>query len=214
LNIRKKESLVTTPDTTTPVTKKTNGCLIVFSAPSGAGKTTLLDYLRFCIPSLVYSISATTRQPRIGERHGEHYFFITENEFRKKIDEGGFAEWQMVHGYYYGTPRSFIDQTIARGDNVVMDIDVFGKKKFDTLYPQAIGILILPPGLEELEKRLRSRNTESEEAIERRMTNASIEMNFALCEGKYEHRIINDDLERAKRETLEIVQKIIAQDNK
>ena len=185
------------------------GHLIVFSAPSGAGKTTLLEHLRFCIPSLVYSISATTRQPRRGEQHGIHYFFMSENEFRKVIDDEGFAEWQMVHGNYYGTPRSFIDETLARGMNIIMDIDVFGKKKFDAVYPEAVGILILPPSMEELEKRLRDRESETEESIERRMTNAHIEMNFALCEGKYEHRIINDDLDDAKNEILKLVQKLI-----
>jgi guanylate kinase len=185
------------------------GKIIVFSAPSGAGKTTLLDYLRACIPELVYSISATTRSPRTGEEHGVHYFFLTEEEFKEKIDKGAFAEWQMVHSNYYGTPRDFIDMTVDAGQHIIMDIDVFGKKKFDVAYPDAIGILILPPGLMELEKRLRSRNTDSEEAIERRMTNASVEMNYALCEGKYEYRIINDDLEKAKSDTLAIVHKII-----
>ena len=187
------------------------GKIIVFSAPSGAGKTTLLSYLRLSISGLVYSISATTRSPRPGERHGEHYFFLSEQEFRKKIEEGGFAEWEMVHGNYYGTPRSFLDETVARGTHVIMDIDVFGKKKFDPVYPEALGILILPPDLGELEKRLRARQTETEETIERRMTNASIEMNYAICEGKYEYRIINDDLERAQEEVLQIVRKIIEQ---
>lgn len=187
------------------------GRIIVFSAPSGAGKTTLLDYLRFSIPGLVYSISATTRSPRPGEVDGEHYFFLTEEAFKKKIDEGGFAEWQMVHDNYYGTPRSFIDETVGRGTNIVMDIDVFGKKKFDAMYPEAVGILILPPDMNELEQRLRLRKTESEEAIERRLTNASVEMNCAICEGKYEHRIVNDDLDRAQQEVLRIVRSIIEQ---
>ncbi len=127
------------------------------------------------------------------------------------IDENAFAEWQMVHGNYYGTPRSFIDETIARGSHVVMDIDVFGKKKFDRIYPEAIGILILPPGIDELEKRLRRRSSENEDAIERRMTNAHVEMNFALCEGKYEYRIINDNLDLAKREVLLLVERIIGE---
>ena len=191
------------------VATKKRGKIIVFSAPSGAGKTTLLDYLRFSIPGLVYSISATTRSPRPGERNSEHYFFLSEAEFREKIEENGFAEWQMVHGNYYGTPRSFIDETIGRGLHVIMDIDVFGKKKFDTVYPDAIGILILPPDMEQLERRLRMRKTESEEAIERRLTNASVEMNFAICEGKYEYRVVNDNLERAQQEVLEIVRNSI-----
>ena len=190
------------------ITKK--GKILVFSAPSGAGKTTLLNYLRLHIPELVYSISATTRSPRRGEEHGEHYFFMSEEEFKKKIDEGGFAEWQMVHGNYYGTPRSFLDETISDGKNVIMDMDVFGKTNFDKVYPNAIGILIVPPGMDVLEKRLRERNSDSEEIIQRRMTNAHIEMNYALCEGKYEHRIVNDDLEKAQQETLELVKNLIS----
>jgi len=189
--------------------KNGRGKILVFSAPSGAGKTTLLNYLRLCIPELVYSISATTRTPRRGEEHGEHYFFMSEEEFKKNIDEGGFAEWQMVHGNYYGTPRSFIDDNIDAGRNVIMDMDVFGKTKFDKLYPDAVGILIVPPGMDVLEMRLRERNSDSEEVIQRRMTNAHIEMNYALCEGKYEHRIVNDDLEKAQKETLELVESII-----
>lgn len=125
------------------------------------------------------------------------------------METGGFAEWQMVHDNYYGTPRSFIDATVSRGADIIMDIDVFGKKKFDTVYPEAVGILILPPDMSELEKRLRLRKTESEEAIERRLTNASVEMNYAICEGKYEHRIVNDDLDRAQQEVLRIVRSII-----
>lgn len=185
------------------------GRILVFSAPSGAGKTTLLNYLRLCIPELVYSISATTRSPRRDEKHGEHYFFMTEEMFKKEIDEGGFAEWQMVHGNYYGTPRSFINENIAAGRHVIMDMDVFGKTKFDKLYPDAIGILIVPPGMDILEKRLRERNSDSEEVIQRRMTNAHVEMNYALCEGKYEYRIVNDDIIVAQKETLELVRRLI-----
>lgn len=194
---------------TSELENKKKGKLIVFSAPSGAGKTTLLDYLRECVPDLVYSISATTRQPRKGEEHGVHYFFLDEDEFRRKIDNKEFAEWEMVHGNYYGTPRAFIDATLTDGKNIIMDIDVFGKKKFDEVYPDATGILIVPPGLGELERRLRGRDTDSEEVIERRLTNASVEMNFALCEGKYEYRIINDDLEKAKAELLALIHKLV-----
>jgi guanylate kinase len=194
---------------TSSETPSGKGHLIVFSAPSGAGKTTLLEHLRFCIPDLVYSISATTRSPRRGERNGVHYFFMSENEFRRKIDEEGFAEWQMVHGNYYGTPRAFIDKTLARGASIIMDIDVFGKTKFDKVYPDAVGILILPPDMEILEQRLRERESETESAIQRRMTNARIELNYALCEGKYEHRLVNDDLDRAKEEILQLVRNII-----
>ena len=115
-----------------PSDRSKRGKIFVFSAASGAGKTTLLDYLRQTVPGLVYSISATTRPPRAGEKDSVHYFFLTENEFGKKLKAGEFAEWAVVHGHFYGTPRSFIDDTIASGKHIIMDIDVMGKKKFDS----------------------------------------------------------------------------------
>lgn len=189
--------------------KNLKGKIFVFSAPSGAGKTTLLNYLRSNIPDLVYSISATTRQPRNGEIDGVHYFFITEQEFKNKLENDEFAEWAVVHGNYYGTPKSFIDKTIAQGLHIIMDIDVFGKKTFDKSYPDAVGILILPPSMETLEKRLRGRGSEEERIVRIRLKNAVTEMEFAQTEGKYEFTIINDDLERAKKETEELVRSLI-----
>ncbi|HON09335.1 MAG TPA: guanylate kinase [Chitinispirillaceae bacterium] len=185
------------------------GKIFVFSAPSGAGKTTILDYLRASIPDLVYSISATTRKPRKGEVDGLHYFFLSEQEFKSRIESGEFAEWALVHGNYYGTPRSFIDQVISSGKHIVMDIDVFGKKQFDRIYPEAVGILILPPSMEELEKRLRNRSSDDEETIRTRLKNAVTEIEFARSQGKYEYTIINDDLGRTKREVEELVRSLI-----
>ena len=181
------------------------GKVFVFSAPSGAGKTTLLNYLKSAVPGLVYSISATTRKPRDGEVDGVHYFFLTEEEFKSRIEKNEFAEWALVHGNYYGTPKSFIDKTIAGGLHIIMDIDVFGKKTFDKSYPDAIGILILPPSMELLEKRLRGRGSDEEETVRTRLKNAMTEMNFARDQGKYEFTIINDDLERAKSETEQVI---------
>jgi guanylate kinase len=181
------------------------GKIFVFSAPSGAGKNTLLNFIHTTAPGCVYSISATTRAPRPGEKDGVHYFFLSEQEFKEWIQTDKFAEWEIVHGHYYGTPREFIDTTITSGKHVLMDIDVYGKKKFDSHYPAAIGILILPPSISELEKRLRQRGTENEQTIHTRLTNATNEMAFAEKEGKYEYRIINDDLETAKKEVYDIV---------
>jgi guanylate kinase len=185
------------------------GKIIVFSAPSGAGKTTILNYLLQNIPNLQYSISATTRKPRKGEIDGKHYFFLTEEEFKKRIEEKAFAEWALVHDNYYGSPRSYIDSTTAKGTNIIMDIDVVGKKKFDAVYPDATGILILPPGVDELERRLRGRGSDSEETIKTRLKNAVIEMEFAQTQGKYEYTIINDDLEKAKREAVQAVTSVL-----
>lgn len=185
------------------------GKVIVFSAPSGAGKTTLLDYLREQIPNVQYSISATTRKPRRGEIEGVHYFFLSEEEFKKRIEEELFAEWQLVHGNYYGTPRSYIEQTVEAGSHIVMDIDVYGKKKFDRVYPDATGILIVPPSMELLESRLRGRASDAEEVIVKRLNNAKTELAFATSEGKYEYTIVNDNLDRAKEEALLLVRRIV-----
>ncbi|HAJ79136.1 MAG TPA: guanylate kinase [Fibrobacteres bacterium] len=185
------------------------GKIFVFSAASGAGKTTLLNHLKTVYPDLVYSVSATTRKPRTGEVNGIHYFFMTPEMFIKKRDANEFAEWAMVHGHYYGTPKSFIDATIASGRHIIMDIDVFGKKKFDVIYPDTTGILLVPPSLEILEKRLRRRNTDSEDTIMLRLSNARKEMEFARLEGKYEYTVINDGLEKAMAEVAAIVGAII-----
>jgi len=185
--------------------KKKKGKIFVFSAPSGAGKTTILNKLKATVPNLVYSISATTRKPRPGEINGKHYFFMSVEEFKKKIDQMAFAEWAVVHQNYYGTPRSFIDSTVEQGSHIIMDIDVFGKKQFDKLYPEAIGILIIPPSMEELERRLRGRNSNDDEDIRVRLKNASTEIDFASTQGKYEYTIINDDLNRAVEDVIELV---------
>jgi len=185
------------------------GRIIIFSAASGAGKTTILDHLRRVMPDLVYSISATTRPPRDHEKDGVHYFFLSEDEFKRKIDEDEFAEWEVVHGNYYGTPKSFIDSTIQSGRHIVMDVDVYGKVKFDKAYPDAIGIFLKPPSLEELEKRLRSRKTDSDEVIGLRLANAEKETFFASQNGKYEYTIVNDDLDAAKQKVVTLVKEII-----
>lgn len=185
------------------------GKIFVFSAPSGAGKTTLLNHLKSTVPGLKYSISATTRRPRTGEVDGVHYFFLSEQEFKNKITNDEFAEWAIVHGNYYGTPKSFIDQTIICGLHIIMDIDVFGKKTFDKSYPDAVGILIVPPNMEILEKRLRGRCSDDEQVIRTRLKNAMTEMEFARVQGKYEFTIVNDELEKAKLETEQIVRSII-----
>ena len=130
-------------------------------------------------------------------------------EFREKIEVGAFAEWAEVHGNYYGTPKSFINQTIESGKHIVMDIDVYGKITFDKAYPEAVGIFLQPPSPEELEKRLRKRGTDSEETIKLRLSNAAKETAFAKNNGKYEYTIVNDDLEKTKREVIDLVNKII-----
>lgn len=179
--------------------------LFVMSAASGAGKTTLKDKVIQKFPDIRYSISATTRAPRAGEIDGVHYFFKTKEEFLKMIEDDALVEWNEVHGNFYGTPKSFVEETLAKGERVIFDIDVFGKVNFDKVYPDATGILILPPSSEELERRLRSRASDSEEVIKLRLENAEKEIDFAKNNGKYEHVIINDDLEKAAKELENIL---------
>ena len=179
--------------------------LFVMSAPSGAGKTTLKDLVIKEFPDMVYSISATTRAPREGEVDGVHYFFKTRDEFKRMIQNDALVEWNEVHGNFYGTPKSFVEEMLQNGKRVLFDLDVFGKVNFDKVYPDATGILILPPSLEVLEKRLRSRNTDSEEVINLRLSNARKEIAFAKEKGKYEHVIINDNLEEAANQLRNIL---------
>ncbi len=180
--------------------------LFVMSAASGAGKTTLKDLVIKDFPDIKYSISATTRKPREGEIDGVHYFFKTKEEFEQMIKDDALVEYNLVHGNYYGTPKSFVEKTLAEGNRVLFDIDVFGKVNFDKVYPDATGIFIMPPSDEELERRLRGRGTDSEDVIQLRLENAKKEIEFAKTKGKYEYTIINDDLQKAADELRAILQ--------
>ncbi|MBQ3779644.1 MAG: guanylate kinase [Fibrobacter sp.] len=179
--------------------------LFVMSAASGAGKTTLKDLVIKDFPDIKYSISATTRKPREGEIDGVHYFFKTKEEFEQMIKDDALVEYNLVHGNYYGTPKSFVEKTLAEGNRVLFDLDVFGKVNFDKVYPDATGIFILPPSDEELERRLRGRGTDSEEVIQLRLANAKKEIEFAKTKGKYEYTIIHDDLQKAADELRAIL---------
>jgi guanylate kinase len=180
------------------------GRLLVFCAPSGAGKSSLIGSVIDEVPGLRYSVSATTRSPRTGEVDGVHYFFQTREGFQAMIQAGELAEWNEVHGNLYGTPRPFLDAATARGEHVILDLDVFGKRRFDELYPQNIGILILPPHLDELERRLRLRGTDAEEVIQVRLRNARIELEAAES-GHFQYKIVNDDFAQARAQLLEIL---------
>jgi len=181
-----------------------NGFLFVMSAASGAGKTTLKDLVLPEFPQLRYSISCTTRAPRMGEVDGTHYFFKTREQFQAMIAADELVEWNEVHGNFYGTPKRFIEDTLASGQSLFFDLDVFGKVNFDRAYPHAVGILVLPPSLEELETRLRSRGTDADEVIRLRLENARKEMEFAQKQGKYEYTIVNDNLEHAASQLRKI----------
>ena len=182
-----------------------NGLLLVISGPSGVGKGTLVNALMERNQKIKMSVSATTRAPREGEVNGVHYFFKTKEEFEQMIKDDALVEYNLVHGNYYGTPKSFVEDMLKQGKRVLFDLDVFGKVNFDKVYPDATGILILPPSEEELERRLRGRGTDSEEVIQTRLHNAKKEMEFAKTQGKYEYTIVNDDLERAADELRKIL---------
>ncbi len=172
-----------------------SGKLFIISAPSGTGKTSLLEIVMSEVEQLVFSVSHTTRPPREGERDGKEYYFVTKEEFQQMIAAGEFLEWAMVHDNYYGTALSPLSRQLEQNHDVILDIDVQGAEiiRRDGRLPSS-HIFIAPPGMEELERRLRGRATEKEQTIQKRLKNAHSEM--VHCE-KYDYFIINDNLQRA-----------------
>jgi len=170
------------------------GILFVLTAPSGAGKTTLLDMLLRAVPLLEYSVSVTTRPPRRGEVDGEDYSFTTRAEFEKLLAEGEFLEHAVVYDNYYGTRRSVIERALSAGKDIILDIDARGALQvMEKNYP-AVCVYIMPPSIEELEKRLKGRKTDSEEVIRKRLSLAREEMGYAE---RYDYVVVNDDLQAA-----------------
>ena len=168
------------------------GMLLVISGPSGTGKGTLIERLMKEDPTLVFSVSATTRAPRPGEIDGVHYHFVTNERYDELVAENAFVEYANVHGNRYGTLRSEVYERLERGENVVLDIDVQGALNVIASEKEKVSIFILPPSMQELRARLTGRGTETEEAIERRLHNAVWEISQ---KDKYQYKVINDDLE-------------------
>jgi guanylate kinase len=177
--------------------------LIVISAPSGAGKTTLCHRLLSDFPELVLSISSTTRAPRGAEKHGIEYLFLSKDEFERQIRAGRFAEWAEVHGNFYGTSKDVIEKAFGAGKSVLLDIDVQGAASLRHAYPrQSCTIFIAPPSLQTLEQRLRARQTDSEQTIQKRVRNAKEEMQRMP---EFDQVVVNDQLEAAYAELQAIV---------
>ena len=178
------------------------GILFVIAAPSGAGKTTLIRRIREQIPDLIYSISCTTRAPRKGEIDGVHYYFLSRDKFEKMVEQDKFLEWKEVHGNLYGTPIDPVQHVLAQGKRMVLDIDVEGAKEVFRKVPEAVGIFVNAPDMATLEKRLRSRGTESDEVIATRLRNAQKEIASA---GIFQHQIINGKLNKAVEDLGNII---------
>jgi len=178
------------------------GSLFVVTAPSGAGKTSLTRALLEATRGLKLSTSYTTRAPRPGEQNGREYHFVDERTFLSMRDRGEFLENALVHGNRYGTSKKVIAETLERGQDLVLEIDWQGAAQVRKLYPDCVGIFILPPSVGELERRLRARGQDSEAVIASRLANAQAEMAHA---GDFEYRIINKDFDTAKAELERIV---------
>jgi guanylate kinase len=171
-----------------------HGIALVLSAPSGAGKTTLLNRLRAEFPGFAYSVSCTTRAPRPGETDGKDYYFLPRETFERRRAENYFAEWAEVHGNLYGTPLEPVKEALRRGTDLIFDIDVQGAAQLKLSLAEALFVFILPPGLDELESRLRGRGQDDEASIQRRLANARSEMAQARW---YDALVVNDDLDQA-----------------
>ena len=168
--------------------------LIIFTGPSGVGKGTIVKEVFKKLRNIEFSISCTTREIRPGEKDGVNYFFKTKEEFEKMIQEDALLEWAEFVGNYYGTPKDFVAETMANGKDVFLEIEVQGALQVMEKFPDAISIFLIPPSIEELESRLRTRGTEKEEVLQKRLKKASEEMKFI---DKFTYVVTNDDLQKA-----------------
>lgn len=194
----------------TPLPRRGRGRLIIFSAPSGSGKSTIVQWLMKEHPelNLYFSISCTSRPPRGTEQNGVEYFFLTPEEFKAKIENDEFLEYEEVYtDRFYGTLKAQVESQLNAGQNVVFDVDVKGGVNIKKFYQeQALSVFIQPPSIEELRKRLVNRATDTPEAIETRLAKAAYELTFA---DQFDKIVVNDDLATAQRETLAIIEAFI-----
>ena len=187
------------------------GKLIIFSAPSGTGKSTIVRYLLGKNLKLQFSISATSRLPRGEEKHGKEYYFLTPDEFRSRINEGHFIEYEEVYeDNFYGTLKTEVDRILDSDNNVIFDVDFVGALAIKKIYgDKALSIFIMPPSIDELRNRLESRGTDTPEVIQNRLDKAAHEMSYA---SQFDAIIMNDDFDKAKRETVKLIRQFIDQE--
>lgn len=207
----KLETISSTAPATSPL-RGDRGGVLIFSAPSGSGKSTIVQWLMKEHPelNLYFSISCTSRPPRGTEKDGVEYFFLTPEEFRQRIENDDFLEYEEVYqDRFYGTLKEQVEKQLAQGQNVVFDVDVKGGVNIKRFYGErALSLFIQPPSVEELRRRLEGRGTDTPEAIENRLAKAEYELTFAP---QFDHIVVNDNLEQAKQDTLEIIKKFLCE---
>jgi guanylate kinase len=189
-------------DIFTLIRKKRRGCLFVFTGPSGAGKSTICRAVLENVSGISFSVSHTTRQPRADEVEGRDYYFVSEGTYDSLLQESGFVEHATVHGYRYGTSRDQLEEKLDRGD-VLLDVDVQGASQIRTRYPSASSVFILPPSLEELRARLRARAQNDPADVERRISQAELEVREAV---DFDYFVVNDKLEDAVAAAKSIIE--------
>ena len=177
--------------------------IIIISAPSGSGKTTVVERLLAELPRVKRSISCTTRPPRQGEEEGRDYFFVSEGDFRRKIENGEFLEWEETFGNFYGTPLEQFTGAMENGQDLILSIDVKGARQVKEKFPGAISVFIMPPSTEELEARLRKRNTDRKDQVDLRLKEARRELEAA---DEYDYLVVNDDLDGAVTELKSVLE--------
>ena len=181
---------------------KKKGMIIIVSAPSGAGKTSICDALIKSDKNIVYSVSTTTRDPRKGEKNGREYYFVDDSNFKKMVKKNLFVEWAKVHDHFYGTSKKVLEQTINKGKDILLDIDVQGAVKIKKQYKDALMIFITTPTLKILKERLIKRNKDSMDVIKTRLENAKKELTYLP---KYDYLILNDKLDESIEKAKSVI---------
>ncbi len=178
--------------------------VLVVSAPSGGGKTTIVNQVLDKVTGIKRTVSYTTRKPRRGEKTKEDYIFVTKEDFQEKIEKEALLEWEKNFGNYYGTSEEQVRKIVGEGNDVILNIDVKGARRVKKIFPDCVRVFILPPSIEELEKRLSKRKTEKKEQMDRRISEAKNEMTAA---SEYEYTVVNETLDKAVAEVVAIIRK-------